>query len=472
MSEIDIVPELLEEIANDFKEQFKNNSKIINIWGKIKSKMVSYQDANEFAIECGEMLAKSYSKFISVDTLPEGRMWFNIASRILEPTLRTNYSLITDVCNEAQTLMNEEMGLGLKAITPPINQNRIDGLINKVSNAENYEDVEWVLQEPIVNISQSMVDEYMKTNAEFHYQSGLTPKIVRKAESGACKWCLGLVGEYEYPAVPSDVYRRHENCRCTVEYIRDGKYRQNVYSKEWANGNMPPEERERQAYQRYQARERQWAREQEKRGVAKLMREHPDWSESGATIYYRTNIANTIPKTKTERILFSNQSSNNFDQFKKKYGVRISDATRLFFNEATPYKGNIDYEKGTILKNKQSEIVVANILHNSLGGDILIRKESKIDGIKTPDYRWLETDWELKSPEGIGGVDGLIRKGIKQIRNNPGGIILDFSNNDYSLADVLEMISYRVSRSGSNSMPLNIMIIDNNKIRKILEFDK
>ena len=39
-----------------------------------------------------------------------------------------------------------------------------------------------------------------------------------------------LEGEYEYPDVPKDVYRRHENCDCTVEYISAGK-RQDVWTK-------------------------------------------------------------------------------------------------------------------------------------------------------------------------------------------------------------------------------------------------
>ena len=49
-----------------------------------------------------------------------------------------------------------------------------------------------------------------------------------------CKRCSSLAGVYEYPDVPEDVYRRHENCRCTVEYDPgDGKKLQNVHTKKW-----------------------------------------------------------------------------------------------------------------------------------------------------------------------------------------------------------------------------------------------
>lgn len=64
----------------------------------------------------------------------------------------------------------------------------------------------------------------------------MEPKIVRKAESGACKWCRALEGTYLYKDVKStgsDVYRRHEFCRCIVTY-ENGKKRQDVWSKtEW-----------------------------------------------------------------------------------------------------------------------------------------------------------------------------------------------------------------------------------------------
>lgn len=296
MSELDIVPEMLDKVAEEFKRQFRANKTIINIWGKIKSKEVSYQDANEFAIQCGEMLANSYKKFISVETLPEGRMWFNIASRILTPTLHTNYSLITDVCKQAQTLMNEKLGIGLKAITPEINMNRVNGLIDKVSNAEHFEDVEWVLQEPIVNISQSMVDEYMEANAEFHYKSGLTPKVVRKVVSGCCEWCANLAGEYEYPYVPRDVYRRHENCRCTVEYIDDEK-KQNVWNKEneyFEEEVSQRKEAESDALRKQEKAEKQRRKDLEEYYVNELLKAHPDWSRKGAVIYYRTNIAKSV----------------------------------------------------------------------------------------------------------------------------------------------------------------------------------
>lgn len=234
----DIVPELLDEIQKDFAKQYKANKRVVRIRGLLKSKEATYKEANEFAVECGEMLANSFSKFITPDSLPEGRLWYNIASRVLEPTLHKNYSLITDITNQVQTAFNEKNGVGFNPVTPAFDTNRLNGLVDKVSNAENYENVQWVLGEPVVNFSQAVVDDAIRDNAQFHYKAGLQPKIVRTLDSHEtrqtkvgkrivkytvpCRWCQNLAGEYEYPYVPSDVYRRHDKCRCTLEYISDG----------------------------------------------------------------------------------------------------------------------------------------------------------------------------------------------------------------------------------------------------------
>lgn len=285
----DVVPELLDEIQKDFNRQFRSNSTVIDIYGKIRSRMATYKEANEFSIQCGEMLARSLKKYVTTDVLPEGRMWYNIATRILTPTLRNNYSLITDVTDAAQSIFNEKNGIGFKPITPAFNTNRLNGLIDKVSNAENYDDVAWVLDEPIVNFSQNIVDQAIKDNAEFQYRSGMTPKIRRTVVGGCCEWCQRLAGTYNYPYVPSDVYRKHDRCRCTVEYISIDK-RENVWTHK-PIGEPTPAQKEQEAARQLKQQQTASRRLAEQNAVRELMRQHPDWSEAGATKYYRTHLA-------------------------------------------------------------------------------------------------------------------------------------------------------------------------------------
>ena len=229
----DIAPVLLKKIQQDFQNGFDKSSMIEGLYAKVRDGTATYKEANEFALETGELLAKAYRNNISSDALPDGKLYYNIAQRILNPTLRNNYELITDVTEQVQKALNDAANIGIKPVKPELNQDRIDGIINRASDADNYDAVSWILDEPVMNFSQSIVDDSIRENAEFHAKAGMSPKIVRKLHGGCCEWCRALAGTYSYPDVPKDVYRRHQRCRCTVDYYPGNGKIQNVHSKQW-----------------------------------------------------------------------------------------------------------------------------------------------------------------------------------------------------------------------------------------------
>lgn len=247
----DIAPGLLKKIRDDFEKAVKEDKIMKEIADLGQS--ATYADANRFAIRAGELLAQAYKNNLSSNVLPDGRMYYNIAKRIIPDTLKENYDLISGMTELIQQALNEQAGIGLKTIRPELNTDRIEGIVNKVSEAELYDDVAWVLGEPVINFSQSIVDDSIRENAEFHGKSGLMPQIIRKIAGGCCEWCAEVAGTYDYPDVPKDVYRRHERCRCTVEYDPKSGKRQNIWTKEWkANKNSDKIEKENKLRRRNQ----------------------------------------------------------------------------------------------------------------------------------------------------------------------------------------------------------------------------
>ena len=97
-----------------------------------------------------------------------------------------------------------------------------------------------------MNFTQSIVDDTIQKNVVFQYKAGLSPKITRRTAGKCCKWCQELEGSYKYPSVPHDIYRRHSNCRCTVEYYPQDGRRQNVHTRKWSNINQEDVERRKQ----------------------------------------------------------------------------------------------------------------------------------------------------------------------------------------------------------------------------------
>ncbi|MEN2465918.1 hypothetical protein AAIB49_07635 [Ornithinibacillus sp. JPR2-1] len=234
----DVVPELLENIQRDFNAAIRRSVKLQRIQEMIENGTATYKQANEYAIEVGEALARTFQVYIKSETLPDGKMYYNIAERVLNPTLRNNHIIVAQVSSQIQEQLNRSVGLGLRGIEPPVNQLRIDSIINRVVAEEEFDKVAWILQEPIVNFTQSVVDDTIKTNVEFQGESGLGPRIMRSAHGNPpCDWCRSMEGVYKYPDVPEGVYKRHDRCRCVVEYYPGDSEeirRQNVWSKEWS----------------------------------------------------------------------------------------------------------------------------------------------------------------------------------------------------------------------------------------------
>lgn len=229
----DIAPDLLKAIQDDFKERVKTNAKVKNALKAMKSKNATFEDANSFAEAIGDALAESFKNNIKPELLPDKRMYYNIAERVVGESLKNNYNLVSEYSADVQTLLNKKANLGLKGIKAQYNADKAKGIINRISSEENFEDISWILEEPVTNFTQSIVDDTIKTNAEFQYKAGLKAKIIRKSTGHCCDWCEEVAGEYEYPDVPKDVYRRHRFCRCTVEYDPGNGRRQNVHTKKW-----------------------------------------------------------------------------------------------------------------------------------------------------------------------------------------------------------------------------------------------
>ena len=234
----DIAPALLERLKELYKNEKESSIKIKKILEKLKEKNANFVDASEYANELGEILSKVFGDTFSVEVLPDGKMYFNIAKRTVEPAMVALQSDIADLTEELQENLNKKAGLGIKPLRPELNQDKIDGIIDRLAEAENFDDIKWILQEPVKTFARSVVDDAILTNAEFHGKAGLAPKIIRKSSGNCCDWCNSIVGEYNYPNVPKDVYRRHNRCRCTVDFVT-GKRKQNVWSKTWSEEIAP-----------------------------------------------------------------------------------------------------------------------------------------------------------------------------------------------------------------------------------------
>ena len=205
---------------------------------KVEAGTAGYPDAERAAYQIGRDLSRAFTGSIRADELPDGHMPQNVAEKLLLPMLREDHRLVSGLTERVQTALNQAAGIGLQVQTVEFAQDMAEGLVHKLTNGQ-YEDTSWVLGAPVVNFSQSITDRTLQRNVEFHAHAGLKPRISREAESHCCTWCEDLEGTYDYGSEPKDIYRRHDNCRCEVDYRPGDGRRQGVWDKEWHSDVRP-----------------------------------------------------------------------------------------------------------------------------------------------------------------------------------------------------------------------------------------
>ena len=149
-------------------------------------------------------------------------------------------------------------------------------------------------------------------------------------------------------------------------------------------------------------------------------------------------------------------------------GADHSEVKDEYNKKATPGKGVITQDDDLQIKKHKQEIEFAEWLKSTYGGDIHIYQEHS--GAKNPDYIWNGKMWDLKTVSTEKAANSAIKEGQKQIRNNPGGIILNYNKNDLSIPVLESVINNRMK--WYKDIELDIMIVNNGKTVKILRYKK
>lgn len=230
----DIVPALNELIESTFQTKMVTDRRIARISKRIRDGTATLVDAHRYAQYTGEALSKALVQNITADSLPDGKLYYNIAKRTVTPALKECHVIVNDVSAQIQEIVDKKAGIGLKALKADFPDKRINGLVDKLTSYDEFEKASVWLKEPIVNNVESFFDDYVKTNVDFRYKSGLKETIERIAEPNCCEWCAERAGTYEYgysDTMPDGIFQRHEFCRCDVTYKSEKKF-QNVWTKE------------------------------------------------------------------------------------------------------------------------------------------------------------------------------------------------------------------------------------------------
>lgn len=145
------------------------------------------------------------------------------------------------------------------------------------------------------------------------------------------------------------------------------------------------------------------------------------------------------------------------------------DVTKKYIDSAKPRMGKVRYENGYRSKKHKEEINVANQIRELFGGKIVLLKESQTPGMKMPDMLWKGKQWEIKSISTEKAADSALRKAIKQIHGNQGGVIFDVADgiDKQKLIDVLDARATR-----SKSFNADIIALHNGSVLFVRRYKK
>lgn len=216
-------------IRDKFSELFEKNKEVERIFRNLKTGRVDYIEASKFAEAIGDILAETFGS--TLDEYGESLDVVAMAEEVVERMLEQNFRLSSLVCDVVQGNLNASAGLGINPVAPSFDKERAANLVEKVREVGTVESARVFLTEDVSTYTQSIVDEWVKTNAEFQNSLGISAKVVRiwsgkrpSHDTRGTDWCEKLAGVYNYgdKSFRSSVFKRHRGCRCIVSYYPEG----------------------------------------------------------------------------------------------------------------------------------------------------------------------------------------------------------------------------------------------------------
>ena len=212
--------EILRKIIRKYGIETDNIRITQIIESKLKKHTATYADAGKYAQEIGKALTEAFREYLP-EALTDGMLYRAAAEVLLDQPMKIAGKDIAKVAADIQRELNEDASIGINPIIPEMNQDQIDGIITGICNADSYETGAGEFFSQVENCLEGYVDDFVRENADFQYEAGLSPTVQRIADGKCCEWCSRLAGTYDYNQVKdrgNDVWRRHNNCHCRILY--------------------------------------------------------------------------------------------------------------------------------------------------------------------------------------------------------------------------------------------------------------
>lgn len=214
-------------VRDEVRQRIENDVLLARLRRKIESGKATYADTAAYSNRAGKILGEVFSRRLPEIPLEE-------REPLCVELLHDRYIDINAAVDTAQRFMDEALGIHIAPQHAPFDSERGHQIGSSLRDlSKPVETLQRRAQSAPETATKSMHDDRMKAESKFRHRAGLDCRITRVAVNGCCPWCSKVAGRYRYGEEPDDIYRRHDNCDCTVTF-ENGRKRQDVWSKrEW-----------------------------------------------------------------------------------------------------------------------------------------------------------------------------------------------------------------------------------------------
>ena len=227
------------EIRAQLSEAIRSDRRAAAILKKIAAGRADLTDTMDYSLICGRLTGSQLAEVIL--ELSEDR------EELAEALLHDRYEDINARCAEVQTALDDKQGLHLAPQKADFPAERAAKFAHSLLDPTvTDETIKRRARSVSENITVTFHDDFIRENAAFRDRAGLKCYVERTTSGGCCDWCSNVAGRYLMQEQPEGLFRRHDNCDCTIVY--DGQVLRGQFGVNGRRGRKWVEEKPKAEY--------------------------------------------------------------------------------------------------------------------------------------------------------------------------------------------------------------------------------
>lgn len=141
-------------------------------------------------------------------------------SELCQQLLKDHFDELSRKFEQVQSRLDRQSGIGLGTVQPEFPTERVQNVAGSLNDTTvSDETIQKRCRNAVSNVANAMHDSFVQVNAKFRNDAGLFVQITRTGGADCCDWCAQVSGSFTgYNRELKEVFRRHDNCTCTITY--------------------------------------------------------------------------------------------------------------------------------------------------------------------------------------------------------------------------------------------------------------